>query len=229
VIHLLWDIDGTMLSTARAGVFALEAAAEEVCGERIDLQTMKTAGMNDSEIAAAVIEAHRGEAPTVDDLARFLRIYEDALPERLTWRQGQVLPCVREILESLRGRDDVVNLLLTGNTADGARTKLRHYGLDGFFTTGGFCEPGDDRATIARRARALVGDDVTDEDLLVIGDTPKDVDCADVIGARTLAVATGGYTYDELRETTAWRVVEQLPPPDEFLDLVGLAAGRAAT
>lgn len=229
MIHLLWDIDGTLLSTARAGVFALEAAAHEVCGERIDLQGMKTAGMTDSEIAAAVIEAHRGQAPDIDELARFLRVYEEALPERLAWRQGRVLPNVPEILGALHARDDVVNLLLTGNTARGARTKLRHYRLDRFFAGGGFCEPGDDRATIARRARALVGDDASDDELLVIGDTPKDVDCADVIGVRTLAVATGGSTFDELRETPAWRVVEELPAPEDFLDLIGLGAGRAAT
>src|SRR5204863_3526317 len=124
-------LDGTLLSTARAGVYALEAAAAEVCGEPVDLQAMKTAGMTDSEIAAAVIERHRGEPAPLDDVARFLALYEAALPDCLPRRRGHVMPGVREVLESLVGRDDVTSLLLTGNTEAGAAAKLAHYGLDG--------------------------------------------------------------------------------------------------
>ena len=229
MIHLLWDIDGTLLSTARAGVFALEEAAAEICGERIDLQAMKTAGLTDSEIAAAVIEAHRGEPASRDDLAAFLDAYERHLPERLGWRRGSVLPGVREVLERVHPRDDARSLLLTGNTEAGARAKLGHYGLAAFFEGGAFCRPGDDRVTVARRARALIDDAVAAEEILVIGDTPKDVECADAIGVRTLAVATGGYSADDLRASGAWHVVERLPGPAEFLGLVGLDAEPATT
>ena len=224
---LLWDLDGTLLSTARAGVYALEAAAEEVCGERTDLQSMKTAGMTDSEIASAVLEAHRGSTPPVEDVARFLAAYEAALPSCLPRRQGHVMPGVREILESLAGRDDVVSLLLTGNTEAGAAAKLARYELDSLIGGGAFCAPGDDRETIARRARALL-DTIPESEILVIGDTPADVRCADAIGVRTLAVATGGYSAEELRGCGPWRVVERLPPPAAFTELAELPAVRAA-
>jgi phosphoglycolate phosphatase len=221
--YLLWDIDGTLLSTGRAGVFALEEAALDVCGERPDLQAIKTAGMTDSEIAAAVIESHRGSPAQPAELERFLSVYERRLPERLGLRPGQVLPGVREVLERLAERSDVRSLLLTGNTERGAAAKLRHYGLDGFFAAGAFCRPGDDRVTIARRAAELL-DGAGPGAAIVIGDTPKDVACADAIGVRTLAVATGGYSADELRDCGAWHVVERLPGPDAFLELTGLDA-----
>lgn len=210
---LLWDIDGTLLSTARAGVYALEHAAREVCGEDIDLQVMKTAGMTDSEIAAAVIEAHRGEPAPAAEVERFLEVYGRELPAALPRREGEVFPNVREILASVDAR----HLLLTGNLEAGAWAKLRHYGLDGHFEGGAFCRPGDDRPAIARRAAALAG--AAPDELLVIGDTPHDVSCAEHIGARTLAVATGGYTFEELRAAGAWRVVQQLPAPEEFAAL----------
>lgn len=210
---LLWDIDGTLLSTARAGVYALEAAAREVCGEEVDLQAMKTAGLTDSEIAAAVIEAHRGEPAAVADVERFLDVYGRELPGALPRRDGEVFPNVREILAGVDAR----HLLLTGNIEAGAYAKLRHYGLADHFEGGAFCRPGDDRPAIARRAAVLAG--AAPDDMLVIGDTPHDVSCAQAIGVRTLAVATGGYTFAELQETGAWRVVEQLPPAEEFAAL----------
>jgi phosphoglycolate phosphatase-like HAD superfamily hydrolase len=203
-------------------VFALEAATEEVCGAPVDLQAMKTAGLTDSEIATVVLEAHRGERPAIGDVARFLAAYEAALPACLPRRRGRVLPGVRDVLESLAGRDDVRSLLLTGNTEAGARAKLAHYGLDGLIADGAFCRPGDDRAAIARRARALL-DGVGEDRLLVIGDTPADVSCARAIGVRCLAVATGTYSAAELRAAGAWRVVDELPAPVEFARLAGLA------
>jgi phosphoglycolate phosphatase len=225
--YLLWDIDGTLLSTARAGVYALEHAAQQVAGREVDLQGMRTAGMTDAQIAAAVIDdLGVGGGPEAVDA--FLRAYEAALPERLHWRRGEVLHGVHDALEALDARDDVVNLLLTGNLEAGARAKLAHYDLDRFFAAGGaFCIADHDRADIARRALALVHEhaggavDVA-RDVTVIGDTPHDVSCGQAIGARTLAVATGGYTLQELRASGAWRAVERLPPPNALVALLGL-------
>ncbi len=138
MIALLWDVDGTLLTTARAGVFALEEALQEVCGLRFDLQQLKSAGLTDAEVALlAMREAgvDDGEGG-VDD---FLRAYERRLPAALHRRRGHVLPGVREVLDDLAGRDDVRSLLLTGNTPAGARAKLSHYDLDGYFPNGAFC------------------------------------------------------------------------------------------
>jgi phosphoglycolate phosphatase-like HAD superfamily hydrolase len=212
---LFWDIDGTLLNTARAGVFALEEATEEVLGERIDLTTMRTAGLTDAEIARVLAESRdQADEATIGAL---LDAYARLLPDRLHWRQGFVYPNVRENLEALSDRDDVVNLLLTGNIPGGAEAKLRHYGLWEYFGAGGaFSEYGSDRPSIARRAAGLAGNP-PGERMVVIGDTPHDVSCGKVIGARTLAVATGpGYDLDELRACDPWRVVEQLPDPGTF-------------
>lgn len=223
---LFWDIDGTLLLTGRAGIFALEDAARELLGRDVDLQGMPTAGLTDAQIAQRVLEAH-GAEPRPGDVDRFLRVYESRLPERLPLRQGRVMPNVREILEALAGREDAVSLLLTGNTAAGARAKLTHYGLiDLFPGDGAFCVDGGERAGIARRAvelaalRAGNGSPPAGEDMVVIGDTPHDIECGRAIGARTLAVATGGYDLRSLREHAPDLALEELPEPGEFERLV---------
>jgi phosphoglycolate phosphatase-like HAD superfamily hydrolase len=225
---LCWDIDGTLLSTARAGVFALEEAAREVCGAEVDLQRLKTAGLTDSEIAALVIDRFGGDGDLPARVSAFLRAYERHLPERLHWRRGHVMPGVVEALDHLAARPDVLNILLTGNTPAGGRAKLEHYGLTGYFDDGAFCADGDDRPTIARRARALAehlaGAPLPPERLVVIGDTPADVRCGQSIGARTVAVATGGYTREELETTRPFCAWERLPAPDRLAASLGLAA-----
>lgn len=215
---LFWDIDGTLLTTARAGVFSLEAALEEVSGVRGDLQGMATAGMTDYAIAEAALAAV-GHATDEETVQRFLAIHGRQLPEYLHRREGRVLPGVREALEDLDGDPSVRNLLLTGNTEAGAAAKLAHYGLAEFFPEGGaFCVGPGERAEIARRALPYANGTPA----LVIGDTPADVECGKEIGARTIAVATGSYSVDQLRETDPWAALEQLPEPGAFRELLGL-------
>ena len=151
---LYWDIDGTLLSTARAGVFALEEGAQAVLGWRPDLSEMKTAGLTDHRIAARALE-REGANASPEAVDEFIAEYERRLPEALPRRQGEVLPGVREILAALAGREDVLSVLLTGNTRTGARAKLDHYGLADHFADGAFSEDLGTRESIARRARVL--------------------------------------------------------------------------
>src|SRR6266542_6339850 len=95
---LFWDIDGTLLTTARAGVFALEEAAREVGGVEADFSELFTAGLTDAEVAAVAMKTAGHEA-SPDDVVAFLRSYEAHLPGRLHRRRGSVLPGVVEILE----------------------------------------------------------------------------------------------------------------------------------
>jgi phosphoglycolate phosphatase len=223
--YLFWDIDGTLLTTARAGIFAFEEACEEVLGERIDMSTLRTAGLTDAEIARDLV----AETGVTDNgaVGALLAAYERLLPERLGWREGRVLPHVRENLEALSDRDDVVNMLLTGNVAGGAEAKLRHYGLWKYFseTGGAFSVEGCDRPAIARRARELAaehgGEVPPGERMVVIGDTPHDVVCGKAIGARTVAVASGpGYGLEELRACEPDVALRELPAPSEFVRMV---------
>ena len=149
-----------------------------------------------------------------------LRTYERRLPASLSRRQGRVLEGIREVLEDVEGRDDVRSYLLTGNTPDGAQAKLRHYDLDCFFGSGGaFCIDHGSRTDIARRALPLADGA---EQVYVIGDTPADVECGKAIGARTIAVASGWHSIDELRATEPWAALERIPDPPAFRALVGL-------
>jgi phosphoglycolate phosphatase len=219
-VVLLWDIDGTLLSTARAGILALERAALERTGVAVDLSDMPTAGLTDGQIARRILDSV--DAPA--DVAGFLEAYERELPGVLGLKQGRVMPGVLAILDDLAGDPSVLSLLLTGNTEGGAAAKLAHYGLAGYFGRGGaFCVDGGERAEIAARAVVLAGEAFAPERTFVVGDTVHDVACARAVGVRCLAVATGGATAAELAAAGAWRVLDRLPGPDEFRALVGVA------
>ncbi len=224
---LFWDIDGTLLTTGRAGIFAWRDALRETCGVDVDLETFQTSGLTDAEIAAELV-AEVGGDPGLAEPA--LRHYEEVLAGRLRLRQGAVLPGVAEILASVADRDDIVSLLLTGNTPRGAAAKLAHYGLDGQLGAGAFCEGPGERVEIARRALALATELLGAEPDLartyVIGDTVHDVRCGKAIGARTVAVA-GTISAAELAAEVPWLLLEGLPPPGEFLLRLGIAPGAA--
>jgi phosphoglycolate phosphatase-like HAD superfamily hydrolase len=224
---LFWDIDLTLLSTARAGVFALEDAARQVLGAEPDYSQLKTAGLTDSQIARMLIERH-GVEERPETVGAFLRAYEARLPARLPERQGRVLDGVQEILDDLRDRPGVHSLLLTGNTRAGAAAKLAHYGLDGYFEAGAFCMDMDDRDAIARRALGLAEETIgAPPDLdrtFVIGDTAHDIAAGKAIGARTVGIASGVVTADELERHGPWLVWDRLPAPERFAQALGLPA-----
>lgn len=219
---LFWDIDGTLITTGRAGMFAWNDSVKELTGREFDLRTeLRTAGLTDYQIAVRTFDV-MGIRPESDMLHRLVRRYEELLPASLPLRLGRALPNVREILERLRSRADVRSYLLTGNTRGGAKAKLTYYELSEFFPDGAFAEDASDRSSIARRALELAraAGPVREDRLFVIGDTPHDVECANAIGARTIAVATGGYTLEELQAHQPWRVFSELPPAEDFLALI---------
>lgn len=225
---LFWDIDGTLLTTAKAGVFAWEEAVRELTGREFELARMRIAGLTDYQIAARTFEA----LDIVADpqlLRRFVDRYGELLPSSLPRKQGHVMPNVRDILDRVHGRPDVRSYLLTGNTRAGARAKLTHYNLMQYFPDGAFAEDTGERASIAVRALELArrGGAVAEDRLFVVGDTPHDVECARAINARTIAVATGGYTIEELHACRPWRVFDELPPAEEFVRLLEEAGGGA--
>lgn len=221
---LFWDIDGTLLTTGKAGVPAWEAAVREVTGRGFQLSSIRVPGLTDYQIALRTFEM-LGIPATDELLQRVVRRYEEGLPAALPQRQGRVLPHVREVLEHLASRTDVRSYLLTGNTRGGARAKLTHYGLFRYFPDGAFAEDATARSSIAVRALELArrAGPVADDRIFVVGDTPHDVQCGDAIGARTIAVGTGGYTVEELSAHRPWRVFAELPPPAEFTRLIDAA------
>jgi phosphoglycolate phosphatase len=233
-LHILfWDIDGTLIRTRRAGLLAFDEACRQAIGvEAIDWERIDTRGFTDQHIAGRVLEAY-GHPVEPAAIVRLLALYEECLPSWLDRRGGHTLPGVVEILERLKPRKDVLPVLLTGNTRGGARAKLEHHGLLGYFhgpngdspPFGAFAEDGVQRDAIARAALALaertVGA-VAVERCTVIGDTPHDVSCGKAIGVRTVSVATGGYALEELRTCEPWKLWERLPAPAEFERELGL-------
>lgn len=218
---LFWDIDGTLLTTARAGAVAWEAAVHELTGREFDLAVVRIAGLTDYQIAVKTYET-LGLEPDDAMVAALVRRYEALLPSSLPSRNGHVMPNVREILDELRQASGIRSYLLTGNTREGARAKLTYYGLSEHFADGAFAEDTGDRATIAARGLALArrAGPVALDRLFVVGDTPHDIQCADTIGARTIAVATGGYTLTELAAHAPWHLVPELPSAEAFLELI---------
>ncbi|HEV2590315.1 MAG TPA: HAD hydrolase-like protein [Gaiellaceae bacterium] len=219
MIALYWDIDGTLLTTDRAGVHALEAALADVFGVDRDLMSERLpTGLTEHQIAGAVF-ALAGVQADAQQTEAFVRSYEGHLPAALPRRQGRVLPGVREILSDLVPETNVRSFLLTGNTEAGARAKLEHYGLTEFFDDGAFCIGPGARSDIARAALLLAPDaDVR----YVIGDTPHDIEAGKAIDARTIAVATGSHTAKALADDEPWAVLERLPAPAEFRALIEL-------
>jgi len=222
MIVLFWDIDGTLLTTGKGGVPAWEQAVREVTGRDFELASIRIPGLTDYQIAVRTFE-QLGIDADMEMLHRMVGRYESLLSEYLPQRKGQVMPNVREILEATAPLADVHSYLLTGNTRGGAKAKLTHYGLVHYFADGAFAQDAGERSSIAVRALELARNagPIADESIFVIGDTPHDIECANAIGAKTIAVSTGGYSFEELQAHHPWRVMRELPPVDEFLQLVG--------
>ena len=222
---LFWDIDGTLLTTGRAGIYAWEEAMKKVLGVSGDLSGFTTGGLTDIKIAENLVEAY-GNGAGPDTVMSLVRSYEQHLPGSLTRKQGRVLPGVHELLQYFRDRDGVLSLLLTGNTEAGARIKLTYYGLSEFLTAGAFADDVPDRVAIARKAaklaHKLAGGPIPPQRMFVIGDTPHDIECGKAIGARTVAVATGSYSASDLERERPWLTLEGLPGPEEFVLALGL-------
>lgn len=217
-----WDIDGTLIRTSKAGLVAFSQATEELWHRSVDFASIKAAGMTDNFIARQIIRSVFGREAEPAEMELLCRRYESLLPAQLAARQGLVLPGVREILSRLAGQEDCKLLLLTGNSSGGARIKLRHFGLDGFFdfSRSAFAGQCELRVDIARSALATVHANwgIADRQAIyVIGDTPHDIECGKAIGACTISVATGTYSAEQLAACSPWWNMDTLPAPEHFI------------
>jgi phosphoglycolate phosphatase len=217
---LLWDIDGTLLNTDRAGMHAWVQALGEEHGSPADVNSMSPAGMTDGGIAKDAIADVLCREYSTELAASLLGRYVELLPEWLERRtNGFIHPNVVEILQAAAARSDIENALLTGNLEAGARLKLGHHSILDFFAWGAFADHGIKRRDIARHARSQAearhGDAI--EAVYVIGDTRHDIDCGKAIEARTIAVGTGPFGAEELAQFEPWWAIEHLPDAHAFL------------
>ena len=224
---VLFDIDGTLVLTGGAGVRAMNRTIEDVFGHASGLDGIPVAGRTDWAILADAVRLF-GRALDGAMLADLQQRYVANLSEEIVHpgqgRKG-VMPGVREILEQLERRDDVLVGLLTGNFEEGAQVKLGHFDLWRYFRCGAFGGDAADRNALVpvavERAREHGLREVADADVIVVGDTPHDVMCAHAAGATAVAVATGSSTVEELRATGAEHVFADLGAPAAFLRLFG--------
>lgn len=217
---VLFDIDGTLLSTGGAGRLAMETALRKAFGLEEIRDGLPYSGRTDRCIGYDLLRTHElpADEPTWQ---RLQRAYLAELPAALRQRLVRILPGIDGLLATLTRRGDVAVGLLTGNLRAGAQVKLGHFGIDHFFPFGGFGDDHFDRDDVARRALddacRHLGRDVPGHDCWVIGDTPLDVRCARAIGARVLAVATGTHPADELAAAGPDLLLDSLADPEPLL------------
>ena len=212
---MLFDIDGTLISSAGAGRRALDRAFEQLFGIRGAFESIELAGRTDLVIVRDALRAHRiGERDR--DWTRFWDGYVEALAAEMRRdRPGrQVLPGVLPLLQTLAARGDRAMALLTGNVRASARLKLERFDLWQYFVCGAFGDDAPDRNGLVPIALERITHHgyprMPATRIVVIGDTPHDVACAAAAGARSLAVATGSSSVEQLRAAGADVVFESL-------------------
>ncbi len=201
---VLFDIDGTLIRTGGAGVRAFAQVFAEVFHATDHFERLSFPGRTDYSLVREFFSYH-GMSPSAEHFALFFREYAVRLEMNLRQKEITVCPGVREFIGRARALAQKPVLgLLTGNVRIGAELKLKRVGLWDSFATGGFADDHEERDRIAAVARdrgsALVGIDLRDQEVLVVGDTPLDIRCARAIGARVLAVGTGGASMEELEQ-----------------------------
>jgi phosphoglycolate phosphatase-like HAD superfamily hydrolase len=220
---LLWDIDGTILHTGKAGETALGRAMEKLYGINRGLQGLEIAGRTDKWIVEQLL-GRDGKPNGLEEVGQFLDVYVELLADELPRRNGGLHPGVLGILEEAHKREELVQALLTGNIEKGARLKLTRYGVNHFFDFGAFADDSSIRNELGphakRRAEEKHGEEFPPERIFVIGDTPHDVACARAIGAKAIAVATGSFTKRQLKDCGADAVFTDLAHPKAFFDLL---------
>jgi phosphoglycolate phosphatase-like HAD superfamily hydrolase len=223
---ILFDIDGTLLLSGRAGLRAMTRAFKDTFGITDAFAGENFGGRTDSYLVSKALQ-NAGLPDTPEQHERFRDNYIPLLAEEIqhpgTGHKG-LMPGARELLEALHEHHHLHLALLTGNYREAAEIKLQHFELWDFFEWGAFSDDHFDRNELVpiakRRAETYDIPAEAIERVIVIGDTPHDIDCARVAGARSIAVATGGFTVEQLKEAGADEVLQDLSDTDAVLALL---------
>jgi len=222
---VLFDVDGTLLLARGAGRRALSRALVEVFGTAGDLDGYDLRGTTDRQVVHDVLTATGLPPARVEaDLERCFLTYARCLAEEIGDGSGVlVLPGVATLVPRLADRGALLGLV-TGNTEAGARIKLAPTGLWPYFRTGAYGSERLDRRQLgvlaARRAAALAGREFRSEHVVLVGDTPHDVDCARALGATAVAVATGQVPRAELARAAPDLLFDDFADVDRALGLL---------
>jgi len=223
---VLFDIDGTLVLTGGAGVRAMTRACDEIVGSSNALHGVAVAGRTDWIILSDALE-RMGRDLDAQLFAALRDRYVTYLRDEIQvpgHGVKAVMPGIQALLDDLQARDGVYLGLLTGNFEAGARIKLEYFDLWRYFQCGAFGDDAADRNALVpfavSRARECGVPDLAPRDILVVGDTPHDIACARAVGATPVAVATGMFTTEQLRDSGADIVFRDLSDTAAFTSLL---------
>jgi beta-phosphoglucomutase-like phosphatase (HAD superfamily) len=208
---VLFDIDGTLITTGGAGGEAWKRAFVELYGNPLDIRDVTESGMTDPEVGRVALRNILGRDPDRRELAtamgRYLRHLSAAVDEADGYR---VMPGIEELLERLVDDGHLLGLT-TGNVEAAAHIKIARAGLNRFFSFGGYGSDSNERAELTRhalqRGKLVSGGVLAESACIAVGDTPRDVAAGHGAGIEVVGVATGNFTVDQLREAGADHVV----------------------
>jgi phosphoglycolate phosphatase-like HAD superfamily hydrolase len=211
---VLFDIDGTLISTGGASDRAWKRAFKELHDVDVDVPAVTGKGVPDPEVGRVVFKAALGREPTEDEANALMRRRLDHLTEEVSNSPGfKVEDGVEELLENLID-DGVLLGLTTGNVEEAAHIKLARANLNRFFSFGGYGSDSPDRTELTKkaleRAKLVSGDSLDLARCFSCGDTPRDVEAGHGAGIRVVGVATGEYTVEQLLEAGADAAIASL-------------------
>lgn len=235
---VLFDIDGTLMTTGGGARHVFARALSEAAGRPIHADGYLFSGKTDPQIARDILSMNRLVGEELDQavpeaVRLYLKYFGEVLP---TLEKARLMPGVRELLEALIEQPDAHVGLLTGNVEPGARLKLGHFGLVDYFDFSVSCFGSDseDRyelpALALERARRILDPSIEGDQLVIVGDSEHDVLCGRSIGARSVAVSTGWTSAEKLQSLAPDRLIPGFSSTSEVLEaIVGGIAGDSET
>ena len=209
---VLFDIDGTLIDSGGAGTRSLNLAFQELFSLENAFHGILMAGKTDSEIIKEGLKKY--DLLIDGNLEAVVRAYLKNLRMEMKNDRKHVKPGVHDILRKLSLESNVGLGLLTGNLESGARIKLEPFNLNTYFPTGAFGSDDEDRNNLlpiaVKRFEELFQKKIEIDNCIIVGDTPRDVECAHIYQAVCIGVATGPYSFEELVEAGADYVVKDL-------------------
>jgi HAD superfamily hydrolase (TIGR01549 family) len=225
---VLFDIDYTLIKIKVVGRF-LPGVVKEVIGCELSMDNgylkTKVAGKTDREIFTSVLKECRLSKKEIEkklDLVfkRYIKAVREGLEKNL---EKNVLPGVRELLERLKKEKMVVGII-TGNMKEIAKIKLKRSGLWRYFQVFGFGGETKTRSDVVedvvKKAERKFHKRFEGKDIVIIGDTPHDIECAKPLGAKTIAVLTGPYPFEELKKRRPDHLLEDLTETEKIVSII---------
>lgn len=221
---LLWDIDGTLVCTDRAGERSLLIVIRELYGRDLGNKLpVVLQGRTDTSIVRDLLD-FLGVPVTPEEERRLLDGYVSTLPKTLPTGKSKLHPGIREALDAVHAHPEIHQGLLTGNQREGARLKLSHLGIWHYFEFGAYADDSHLRNDLGpfalARAKEKLGIDFPPERVFIIGDTPHDIACGKAIGAKTIGVATGSFSFAQLEAEKPTHTFQDLSDTEALLRVI---------